>query len=371
MYYICYTKPNAVMKKILLLSVIIFALSFSFNCTKSKPLPDPSTIKLELPETPYAYNVSQTPFGNKQVLYEDNNVINNNKATIGRVLFYDKALSINNSVACATCHLQEVGFADISALSKGFEEKRTIRNSMAINNLFEERNIGYFWDLRETKIESMVLKPIANHIEMGFEQVDLITEKLSNLTYYNDLFKKYYGDETVTSQRVQESLGNFLFSIVSNNSKFDKGLKNNFANYTAQEIKGKKIFTDNGCQNCHMLSSSFQSGYGSFNKSGNIGLDAVDTDKGINGTYKIPRLKNVAKTAPYMHDGRFNTLNEVLEHYSKGIKSNNSLSSNLKSFGAPRKFNFSDQDKLDLIAFLNTLTDESLFTDPKFASPFR
>jgi cytochrome c peroxidase len=369
------------MKKIIIPSFIILILAISFNCSKNISSPDQTKVKFELPETPYAYNISQTPAGIKSNFYEDNTLINNNKATIGRVLFYDKALSINNTVACANCHLQNVGFADVTAFSVGFEEKNTVRNSIGINNLFDERNIGYFWDLRETKIEDMVLKPIANHIEMGFERIDLIAEKVSNLTYYKELFKKYYGDEAVTSKRIQESLGNFLFSIVSNNSKFDIGVQTNFANFTNQEKNGKTLFVNNGCNNCHMISSSFPTGYGSgggsnnggLNKTGNIGLDVVDMDKGNNGAYKIPRLKNVAKTAPYMHDGRFNTLAEVLDHYSTDIKSNPSLSANLKVIGTnnPKKFNFSEQNKLDLIAFLNTLTDETLCTDPKFSNPFR
>ncbi len=206
---------------------------------------------------------------------------------------------------------------------------------------------------------------------MGFERIDLIAEKVSNLSYYKELFKKYYGDEEVTSKRIQESLGNFLFSIVSNNSKFDLGIKTNFSNFSPEELRGKALFTNNGCQNCHLLSSMFPSAYGTVNKSGNIGLDAADIDKGNNGSYKIPRLKNVAITGPYMHDGRFKTLDEVLEHYSGNIKNNPNLSANLKVSNAPRKFNFTEQNKLDLIAFLNTLTDETMITDPKFSTPFR
>jgi cytochrome c peroxidase len=359
------------MKRIFIISLLACAVLISYNCSKNKPLPTPAKVQLELPEIPYSYNTSQTPSGLKSNLYEDMTLINNNKATIGRVLFYDKALSINNTVACANCHLQKAAFADVSTFSTGFDEKKTGRNSMAISNLFEERNIGYFWDLRETKIESMVLKPIENHIEMGFNRVELIAEKISNLDYYQELFSKYYGDNTISSKRVQECLASFVFSIVSNNSKFDKGLTNNFKDFNPSELRGKALFTNNNCQNCHLISSSFSSGYGASNKSGNIGLDASDIDKGSNGAYKIPRLKNIALTAPYMHDGRFATLEDVLDHYSEKIQNNPNLSSILRVSGNPRKFNFSEQDKQDLIAFLNTLTDETVLTDPKFSSPFR
>jgi len=378
MYYIWKYNPNHKMKKIIIISFIALAIAISFQCTKSKPNTKAEAIKLELPETPYAYNVSQSPTGNSINLYEDGSVIDNKKATVGRVLFYDKALSLHNNIACASCHLQKAGFADVSAFSNGFNGETTTRNSMAISNLFEERSIGYFWDLREKKIESMVLKPIENHIEMGFDRVDLIAEKISNLTYYKELFKKYYGDEDINTKRIQESLGTFLFSIVSTNSKFDEGLKNNFANYTTQEKNGKALFLANNCNSCHLISktplfpSSYGGGNGGSNTVGNIGLEATNSDNGIGGSYKIPRLKNIALTAPYMHDGRFKTLEEVLEHYSHNIKPNPNLSSNLKvTNGTPKQFNFSPQNKLDLIAFLNTLTDQNLLIDPKFSNPFR
>jgi cytochrome c peroxidase len=130
------------------------------------------------------------------------------------------------------------------------------------------------------------------------------------------------------------------------------------------------LFAENNCGSCHQISSNFGSSYGS-TKFANIGLDLVDNDPGIKGLYKIPRLKNIALTAPYMHDGRFKTLDEVLEHYSHNIENNAMLSFQLKANNnEPKRLEFTAEQKADLIAFLNTMTDKDLITNPKYASPF-
>ncbi len=364
------------MKKLLSLGLAVLSVFISYNCKKSPVSPDMGDVKLQLPAQPYDYSsVTMTSgMGTARLVYENGTLINNYKATIGRVLFYDKALSINNSVACASCHLQKNAFADVNDFSIGFDEKRTIRNSMGINNLTDEKNVGYFWDARETKIESMVFAPIANHIEMGFERIDLITEKISNLPYYKQLFLDCYGDDKITAQRMRESIGHFLFSIVSMNSKFDKSSFKGFSDFTSSEMRGFGLFQSASCNTCHFISNRMQSSYGSGGLTfANIGLDEKDTDPGKNGLYKIPRLKNISKTAPYMHDGRFKTLDEVLEHYSHNIKDNPNLTSNLKVFSSgpkPKQFKFTDQNKIDLIAFLKTLDDQVMITDVKFSSPF-
>lgn len=358
------------MKKILALCIAIAAVVINYSCNKKRPDADISNIKVYLPSRPYEYNKIETFKGVKNVLYENGSIINNDKATLGRVLFYDKALSLNNSVACASCHNQSHAFSDNVAFSKGFEEKLTLRNSMHISNLSEEALVGYFWDARTSKIESLAFEPVANHIEMGFDRIDIIKDKLSNFTYYPDLFKKAYGTPEITEARMRESLGHFLFSLVSENSKFDEGVTNNFINFTSSERRGLNLFQNKQCSSCHLVTPTFSSGYYS-QRMANIGLDKVDMDKGRSGFYKIPRLKNIAITGPYMHDGRFKTLDEVLEHYSHGINNNPKLSSFLKTSEGPVKMELSEQDKKDLIAFLNTMTDKVIASDIKFSSPFR
>lgn len=359
------------MKKVLLLSLAVTAVVINYNCQKSAVNPDLSNIKVYLPEQPYDYSKVQTSIGKLNNYYENFTVINNDKATLGRVLFYDKALSLNNSVACASCHSQKHAFSDVVAFSKGFEEKMTARNSMGISNLSDERNIGFFWDARTTQIEKMVFEPVANHVEMGFDRIDLITTKVEQLPYYAALFEKAYGSPEITEQRMRESMGQFLFSLVSQNTKFDDGLYTNFSNFDDKEKRGLELFNKNNCGSCHQISASFGSSYSSM-KFANIGLDKIDTDKGINGLYKIPRLKNIALTAPYMHDGRFKTLEEVLNHYSENIQPNDKLSFQLKenSVGGPKQMKFTDAEKADLVAFLNTLTDKDLTTNVKYSNPF-
>ena len=371
------------------------------------------------PEFPSYLNMSQTTFSQ---------LVNDDVATLGRVLFYDKNLSINNATACASCHLQSMGFADGMAASKGFSFNETPRNSMAIVNVWRQQ--GFFWDLRERDLSSMVLKPIQNHVEMGFNNMDYVVNKLKDVTYYKPLFEKAYanqfvsqGQSLINKENISQAITQFLKSMVTYNSKYDIGKESNFANFTVQELAGKDIFTNKmGCNSCHS-EPEFAPSWG--NAYANIGLDMDYKDKGVNintfsgnpnpinpsqentpeGLFKIPSLRNIALTAPYMHDGRFATLEEVVEHYSSGIKNhpnlnwelinirsnfnspdnidprvglpgkpgffnNGGTSSNPDEIGKPKRWNLTDEEKSNLVAFLKTLTDYKLTHDAKFSNPF-
>lgn len=357
------------MKKIIFSLALIAAL---IGCTRQMPeQPVIGEVQLNLPSTPYNYSYVSTDKGQVPVLYEDGTLIDNKKATIGRVLFYDKALSFNNSTACASCHFQERGFSDVVQFSAGFEGLPTKRNSMPISNLYNNRKVGYFWDTRESKIESMVFAPIQDHIEMGFSQIDLISEKISNLKYYQQLFKDAYGDDKITTDRMRESMGQFLFSIVNINSKFDKGIESGFSNFDQNEIEGMELFVELECDKCHFLHEDFSLEGSKREKFANIGLEAENRDKGKDGLYRIPDLRNISRTAPYMHDGRFKTLNEVINHYGFGVQNNTHLSDELKNRPPAHNFDsYTGGKKADILAFLKTLDDESSLTDPKFSSPF-
>lgn len=349
---------------------------------------------LDLPETPYKYSETD----------------NNNVATLGRVLFYDRQLSVNNSVSCSSCHKQNLAFADNVAFSKGFENRVTSRNSMPIQNL--GANLGFFpggsgifpggpqenttdpfpgnnpssffgsevlfWDGRESSLQSMVLKPIGNHVEMGIRDMDDLSKKLSTIPYYKNLFLNAYGTEDITSDRIASALRNFLISITSTNTKFDKSLTGQ-AQLTALESRGLDLFFKTyDCNSCHQIQSPH--GYLMAGTFSNIGLDAEYADTGLQevsqrsedaGKFKIPSLRNVSLTAPYMHDGRFNTLDEVLNHYSGGIAANPNLDARLRKDGAPMRMEIPDVDKQAIIAFLNTLTDYEMISDKKFSNPFK
>lgn len=314
---------------------------------------------------------------------------NDNIPELGRVLFYDKQLSLNNSVACASCHKQTLAFADNVAFSRGFENVLTKRNSMPIQNLQNDFFTTFdgirfvsssilFWDGREANLNTMVLRPILNHIEMGNFDVQSLAEKLSTVPYYKPLFKKAYGEETITPERISTAISSFVRSISSNNTKFDQS-NNGKQQLSALEENGQKLFFNiYNCNSCHQVQTS--TGYaiagGGF---ADIGLDTQDKGRGLItsnsndlGKFKIPSLRNVALTAPYMHDGRFATLEDVMEHYSTGIEDNPNLDFRLRNFdGSAKRLNISEADKKAIVAFLNTLTDYQMIADPKFSSPFK
>jgi cytochrome c peroxidase len=324
---------------------------------------------------------------------------NNDIPTLGRVLFYDRQLSVNNSVSCASCHKQEKAFADDVAFSKGFKNTLTTRNSMPIQNLqtfffgdFSSNSVEFdrgfgpgfpsvslFWDGRESHLGTMVLKPIVNHIEMGVGDLDALAEKLQSVPYYQDLFLKAYGTSEVTSTKISEALSMFVMSITSRNTKFDKA-RFGVDQLSALEEKGRQLFIEvYECNACHQTENP--TGYIFAGTFANIGLQTEYDDNGVAkvtgkpedaGLFKIPSLRNVALTAPYMHDGSFETLEDVIDHYSTGIQDHPNLDFRLQDEqGEPKIFNISEYEKKAIVAFLGTLTDKEMITATKFSNPFK
>jgi cytochrome c peroxidase len=298
---------------------------------------------------------------------------------LGRVLFYDTHLSVNNSISCATCHKQALAFSDNKALSNGFENRLTARNTLPIQNLSAfPSGFPLFWDGRENMLQTMVLKPILNHVEMGMEDEAALVERVRNVPYYHDLFQKAFNNSNITSDEIGLALSEFIDHLTSVNTRFDHAQQNQNV-FTALEQQGQQLFTQKyNCSGCHQLAAD---GYGTFGVNFlNIGLDLNYPDPGRQnvthdiadaGKFKIPNLRNVALTAPYMHDGRFATLDDVLNHYSHGIADHPNLDSRLKGAdNMPIRMNISDQEKTALIAFLNTLTDFSLISNPDLSNPF-
>lgn len=347
-----------------------------------------------LPSTPFNYaNITLPNYLNTiGIRNQDNtpasNPVTDDGATLGRVLFYDKNLSINNTISCASCHLQTNGFSDPATFSVGFEGEVTSRNSMGLINARYYANGKFFWDERAASLEEQTLIPIQDHIEMGMH-LDTLLKKLNTIAYYPDLFEKAFGDKTITNDRVSKALAQFTRSIISFSSKYDVGRANfpantpqsqlgDFSNFTVQENRGKEIFfADTSCSICHG-SEAFTGRIAA-----NNGLDVVYTDEGLGGVsgnaneiskFKTPSLRNIELTAPYMHDGRLKTLEEVVEHYNSGVQAHPNLSPTLREGGAlngpPKKLNLSDSDKAALVAFLKTLTDNSVSAEAKYSSPF-
>ena len=314
---------------------------------------------------------------NYNSLVPNDNKITNEGAALGRVLFYDKKMSLNNKVSCGSCHIQKFAFSDGLATSTGFDGEKTTRNSPAIINVVAQNS--FFWDGRSKKLEDMVLMPVRNHVEMGIDKIDNLAKKISDISYYPALFESAFGTKEVTKDRISKALSQFLRSMVTHNTKFDNHI------YTSSELSGRSIFYwGAGCGDCHNgenLNSKGSINFSSEINFANIGLDEVTVDKGLgeidatkDGMFKIPSLRNVALTGPYMHDGRFKTLEDVVEHYNSGVKNNKNLDRALRlgwnDSAAPRKLNLSSQQKKDLIAFLKTLTDDNLVNDKRFSDPF-
>ena len=325
---------------------------------------------------PAHFTINNPDFGNISGMDNtpNNNQISDAGATLGRVLFYDKRLSANDTTACASCHLQENGFSDPRQLSVGFEGGLTGRHSMSLANAAYYERGRFFWDERADTLEEQVLLPIQDSVEMGMELDDLEV-KLAQTTFYPDLFEEAFGTETITSDRISLALAQFVRSMVSFQSTFDEGFNNNGdfnpnGVFTQEEELGRQLFFSNNngpnCDACH------ETAVMALDQPRNNGLDAnTNADQGTGGgRFKSPSLRNIAVTAPYMHDGRFNTLEEVVEHYNSGIQDHPQLANQLQDNGQPERLNLSQAEKDALVAFMEALTDEAFLTDPKFSDPF-
>ena len=362
---------------------------FRFVSADAIDLPDDVASVTMLPEVPDDYHTLNLPAHLTQptITAQDNtppeNPVTDAGATLGRVLFYDKRLSANNTVSCASCHQPEHGFSDPLPLSIGFDGRHTERNSMGLTSAKYYSRKSYFWDERAATLEEQVLLPIQNEIEMGLTLPELVT-KLTAEAYYAELFTDAFGDATITTERVSRALAQFIRSIVSSKTKYDEGVATNFANFTAEESLGRQIFNNQigtaNCVACHGT-DNFVSG-----RVTNNGLEFPSVDRGIgaitgntadDGKFKSPSLRNIELTAPYMHDGRFATLEDVVEFYNSGVVAHPNLSGLMKNpagspnAGEPRRLNLTSEQKAALVAFLKTLTDRTVTEDGRFSDPFR
>ena len=369
--------------------------------TPPTPLPPAVTTVLDLPATPFPYRgvVLPASFQTAAVRALDNtpagNRITDDGATLGRVLFYDQALSANRTIGCASCHAQARAFSDSARFSTGFAGGHTTRNSMSVTDARFYRSGRFFWDERAATLEAQVLQPIINPVEMGLTLPELVT-RVAAQPYYAPLFQRAFGDSTVTTDRISRALAQFARTLVSYRSRFDQGVAATgdvnppFPGFSAAENQGKALFmTRGGCANCHMFNGPPMPGPRPnqaiffVDRATNNGLDAttVGTDSGVGGIsgrpqdlglFKSPSLRNIALTGPYMHDGRLATLEAVVDHYRRGVLAHPNLDPRLRGpGGAPRNVAMTDQEAASLVAFMRTLTDSALTTDPWFANPFR
>ena len=380
------------MKRFFILAVVFSTLAFTisrptvsnFIFTTVNDVPD-------LPDTPYDY--SDITFPDHLLNAQDDTIdlgyegggidslsfdgITDNGATLGRVLFYDKKLSSLETMSCATCHNQAMSFAENKAVSDGLTLP-TLRNSMHLNDIAWTNKEHFFWDMSETDLNTMIRIPLTDENEIGADMDD-VAQKLGATSYYPQLFTEAFGDPAITEDRIAEALIQFISSMTTFNSRFDQEAANNFVGFTTQEQLGLDLFSAN-CNTCHS-----QGGHNVFGLPFDIptleispfifnnGLPEDPDDAGagtwepgFSNLFKIPTLRNIDLTAPYMHDGRFETLKEVIDHYSDEVIENEWTAGFFPTGG----FSFTDTEKEAMVAFLKTLTDESFLTEPRWSDPF-
>ncbi|MBD2704974.1 cytochrome-c peroxidase [Spirosoma sp. BT702] len=295
---------------------------------------------------------------------------------LGRLLFYEPLLSSTKTISCASCHQQARAFTDGLALSVGVTGKTTQRNSMSLTNLLWVRQL--FWDGRSNSLEEQALVPLGHADEMG-SKPNTAAKALQKTTLYPALFRLVFGSDTITDVRIGKALAQFERTLISANSRYDHYLLGTYQ-LTESEKRGMQLFNSapsmernvrgGNCAHCHGGPKLYQEVFH------NNGLDLKVTDAGRqvitglaldNGRFRVPTLRNIALTAPYMHDGRFATLEAVLNHYSEHIQNGPTLSHELP--GQTSGFHLTRNEKSDLIAFMHLFTDSTFVNNPQFADP--
>ena len=321
------------------------------------------------------------------------NQIDNKTATLGRVLFYDKNLSDNNTVSCASCHQQAFAFSDPLVTSVGLNGENTGRHSMRLINSRFSNEGNFFWDERAASLEDQVTQPIQDHVEMGFSgtngnpDFDDLVLKLSAIDYYQTLFEFAYGSSSIDENKIQRALAQFVRSIQSFDSKFDDGLiqvpnpNAPFPNYTTQENLGKQLFLappqngGAGCAGCH-APPEFDIDPNTLNN-GIIGVAGSTTEIDVTNT-RSPSLRDVVNpdgslNGPLMHDGSLTSLLDVINHYNfiPNNPTNTNLDNRLNPPGSgPLNLNLTNNEKDALVAFLKTLTGTDVYINEIWSTPF-
>jgi len=333
------------MKKIIL--ILVFGI-YSFSKWYSTP------IYLDIPKNwpkPH-YDFSKNPLTEEGF-------------QLGRNLFYDPILSRDNTISCASCHLQQTGFTHVDHdLSHGIEGKIGTRNSMTIMNLAWSKT--FMWDGGVNHLDVQPIHPITSEVEMD-ETMENVVSKLQKSEIYQKLFKEAFGTDKITGQLTLKALSQFVVMLTTSNSKYDKVVRKE-EKFNEMEQKGYDLFKIN-CASCHkeplFTNDSFENnGLAVDSTLNDIGRMRITQNEKDKYKFKVPTLRNSQFTFHYMHDGRFNTLNDVVKHYNSGIVNHSTLSKQLK-----KPMNLSADERTELVAFLKTLTDKEFLFNPRFSFP--
>jgi cytochrome c peroxidase len=361
-----------------LFAVVLFLGLAACNETKPEPVPPVEPPPGLGGATPFEWN--NPPFF-QQMVIPDDNPFTVEGIDLGRQLFYDERLSGDNTQSCADCHVQEDSFGDPRQFSEGINGEEGTRQSMALINLGYQQ--FFFWDGRAATLEDQIIQPVINPIEMNAQWPDVM-EKISSDTAYMHLFAMVFSTTDIDSTHVARAIAQFLRTVVSSNSRYDKWIRGEDT-LTSSEFRGYELFITEGgdpelglglwgadCFHCHQLAVMQFSDYDLHNN----GLDSVFTDLGRGeitgnpadfGRFKTPSLRNVEFSAPYMHDGRFETLEEVIEHYNSGGHFSATVDPFMKF--TQGGLQLTEQRKQDLIAFLKALSDSTFINNPDFSDP--
>jgi cytochrome c peroxidase len=334
------------------------------SSTDEEPKPDP----VEYKATPYNWI---KPANFPDPIYDfENNPLTVEGVALGKALFYDGKLSQNGIITCDFCHQPATAFAHTDhALSHGIEDKIGTRNVPAIQNVAWSPH--FFWDGGVVDLDLLPIAPIQNPVEMGDTMANVL-KKVQKDGRYPALFKAAYGSDQITNERFLKALSQFMLTMVSANSQYDKYVrKETGGNLSTQELRGLALFQEK-CASCHkgelFTDQSFRnnglppSPTNQLPDPGRYSITLRDSDK---NKFHVPSLRNVAITVPYMHDGRFNTLEAVLKHYASGMEDNPQLDPLFRQnnrVGIP----LTASEQQDIIAFLRTLTDYDFITNRKF-----
>jgi cytochrome c peroxidase len=367
--------------------------TFLYGCQDPDPGPEPTPSGFidphSIPEPAYIPPAEQGPYSlelpfylSRQFTIPEDNPLTKEGVQLGRMLFYEKRLSGDNTQSCSSCHQQKLAFSDGLRFSKGIAGQNGKRNSMSLVNLLWVRQ--FFWDGRSNSLEEQALIPIEDPVELH-QPLDRAVAKLQNTSFYPARFKLAFGSDKITPENIAKALAQFQRTLLSTNSKYDQHLRGEYKP-TPQELNGINLFFTHPVAEIGLRGANCGDCHGShlttLNTFHNNGLDAEPTDPGREavtnrptdrGKFRAPSLRNIALTAPYMHDGRFQTLEEVLDHYNEHIKNSPTLDPLIieaSNEPAGRSLLLTEQEKKDVIAFLRLLTDHEFTQDKRFSDPF-
>jgi cytochrome c peroxidase len=298
----------------------------------------------------------KTPLGLLPLVWPADNPYSPEKVELGRYLYFDQRLSADSSVSCASCHSPKYAFTDGAAVSTGIRGQKGGRSAPTVIN--RAYSLAQFWDGRAPTLEAQALGPMVNPIEMGNGDHFSVVDRLKGIAGYREMFQKAFGSEEITIQKAGMAIATFERTVLSGNSAYDRykaGQKNAM---TASQIRGMSVYFDKAkCDQCHeginFTTNMYANiGVGADKPEPDVGRFAVTKDPKDWGAFKTPTLRDIERTAPYMHDGSLKTLEEVVEHYDKGGVKNRNLDPKMKPL------NLADQEKKDLVAFLKALNGE-------------